>query len=166
MRFKSLSVVVVLVMLTSAGCRKKPAEYSVLVPPPPSSSNQQAGGLPVVYPPDMADGSSASAMGGRASSIFEPLPEVQPVYEPNQGPVVMTFDQSPVLPTSGPSQSTYTPPAHTPPSGSAITVSRGDTLWSLASRHYGNGQRWRDIAAANGINNERQLRVGQRLVIP
>jgi len=59
-------------------------------------------------------------------------------------------------------------PVQTQPtiSGRTYTVQRGDTLWSIASRQYGNGQRWRDIAAANGITNERQLAVGQVLVLP
>jgi len=45
-------------------------------------------------------------------------------------------------------------------------VRRGDTLWSIAKRVYGDGKRWRDIASANGISNPRRLRVGQSLVIP
>ena len=48
----------------------------------------------------------------------------------------------------------------------SYSIQRGDTLWSLASRYYSNGQRWRDIAAANPGINPRRMRVGQIVVIP
>lgn len=48
---------------------------------------------------------------------------------------------------------------------------RGECLWSLAVKYYGNGTKWKHIAKANGIdpNNERQIRTipdGKQLVIP
>jgi LysM repeat protein len=46
------------------------------------------------------------------------------------------------------------------------TVRSGDTLWAVAQRFLGAGQRWREIAAANGILDPRRLAVGTRLVIP
>ncbi|MEX0653337.1 MAG: LysM domain-containing protein [Phycisphaeraceae bacterium] len=50
--------------------------------------------------------------------------------------------------------------------GTTYTVRRGDTLWSIAHRHYGDGQRWRDIADANpGISAER-LPVGAEITLP
>ena len=45
-------------------------------------------------------------------------------------------------------------------------VQKGDTLWSIARRVYGNGQRWTDLAEANGITNPKMLRVGQSLIVP
>ncbi|MCC5828201.1 MAG: LysM peptidoglycan-binding domain-containing protein [Phycisphaeraceae bacterium] len=58
-------------------------------------------------------------------------------------------------------------PAPPPPArGGTHTVQRGDTLWSIAVRHYGDGQRWRDIASANNITNPQSLRVGQVLQLP
>lgn len=63
---------------------------------------------------------------------------------------------------------TYTPaPVEAAPAtGGTYTVQKGDTLWSIAARHYGNGQKWRDIAAANGMSDPRQLKVGQTLTLP
>ncbi len=52
------------------------------------------------------------------------------------------------------------------PRGASYTVQRGDTLWSIARKLYGNGQKWQQLAAANGINNPKSLREGQTLVIP
>ena len=45
-------------------------------------------------------------------------------------------------------------------------VQKGDTLWSIARRIYGDGQRWKDLAEANGITNPKILRVGQSLIVP
>jgi nucleoid-associated protein YgaU len=57
-------------------------------------------------------------------------------------------------------------PAPTTIAGRTYVVQRGDTLWSIAARQYGSGSRWRDIAAANGIVDERKIAVGQTLVLP
>ena len=45
-------------------------------------------------------------------------------------------------------------------------IQRGDTLWSIARRTYGSGQKYRDIAEANPGILARRLYVGQRLVLP
>ncbi|MFG0248807.1 MAG: LysM peptidoglycan-binding domain-containing protein [Phycisphaeraceae bacterium JB051] len=45
-------------------------------------------------------------------------------------------------------------------------VRKGDTLWSISTRFYGNGQRWLDIARSNGIRHADALRVGQTLKLP
>ena len=46
------------------------------------------------------------------------------------------------------------------------TVVRGDTLWAIAKRFYGNGNRYPEIAKANNISNPDIIHVGQRLYIP
>jgi len=47
-------------------------------------------------------------------------------------------------------------------------VQRGDTLYKLAEKYYGDGSHWEDIHAANrkAIPNPNRLELGQRLVIP
>lgn len=47
-------------------------------------------------------------------------------------------------------------------------VERGDSLWSLAAKYYGNGGKWKVIAEANrdALPNTDRLRPGMRLVIP
>lgn len=58
----------------------------------------------------------------------------------------------------------------TRPTGSARqhVVIKGDTLFSLAQRYYGNRSRWRDIYAANRdvLPSENSLRIGMELRIP
>ncbi len=46
-----------------------------------------------------------------------------------------------------------------------VTAKAGDSLWNLACRYYGDGSRWKDIAAANGMTDD-SLAGGERLVIP
>ena len=60
------------------------------------------------------------------------------------------------------------PPATPPPEPveRVHTVRKGDTFWSLATRYYGTGRRWRDIAAANPSLDPRRLRIGQTVRIP
>ena len=45
-------------------------------------------------------------------------------------------------------------------------VIQGDSLWSIASREYGNPGDWRLIAKANRIDNPRMLQPGTDLIIP
>lgn len=46
------------------------------------------------------------------------------------------------------------------------TVRRGDTFEGIAKRMYGDGTKWRAIAAANPTVDERRLPLGRELVIP
>lgn len=46
------------------------------------------------------------------------------------------------------------------------TVVKGDTLWAIAQRYYGNGSRYPEIAKANNISNPNIINVGQNLLIP
>ena len=45
------------------------------------------------------------------------------------------------------------------------TVRQGDTLWDIACRFYGDGTRWRAIAAKNGVTDPRNLQVGKVLTL-
>ncbi|WP_344543034.1 LysM peptidoglycan-binding domain-containing protein [Streptomyces levis] len=46
------------------------------------------------------------------------------------------------------------------------TTKKGDTLWDLAVKHYGDGTQWKKIARANGVKDPRKLPVGKELKIP
>ncbi len=46
-----------------------------------------------------------------------------------------------------------------------VTVMQNDSLWSLARRYYNDGSRWKVIAAANGLAEDR-VSAGMRLVMP
>lgn len=78
-------------------------------------------------------------------------PEVETVDEPTQDP---------------------TPQAIGPQPGDAVsvlishTVQPGDTLWDLAVRYLGSGQRYPEIVNANPGVDPRQMRVGDQVLIP
>jgi nucleoid-associated protein YgaU len=66
---------------------------------------------------------------------------------------------------------TATKPAPTKPaatSGRTHTVTKGDTLFSIAQKYYNNRAKWRDIYAANRdvMPNETALKPGMQLKIP
>ena len=52
------------------------------------------------------------------------------------------------------------------PSKKYHTVIKGDTLWAIAQKYYGNGNKYKDIAKANNISNPDIIHVGQKLLIP
>ena len=54
----------------------------------------------------------------------------------------------------------------TPPAARTYTVVSGDTLWAIAERFYGDGNRYPEIAAASGISNPDLINVGQVVTIP
>jgi hypothetical protein len=62
-------------------------------------------------------------------------------------------------------------PAQNPTSGgegvrASYVVQWGDTLDLIAYREYGDATKWRPLALANGLEDPRALRPGQRLVVP
>lgn len=52
------------------------------------------------------------------------------------------------------------------PTPRTYTVVPGDTLWGIAVTYYGDGTRYPEIAAANGIENPNLIFPGQTFVIP
>jgi 5'-nucleotidase len=50
--------------------------------------------------------------------------------------------------------------------GRSHVVARGETLWSIAARYYGDGSQWKRIADANRMTDANRLYVGQTLTIP
>lgn len=62
---------------------------------------------------------------------------------------------------------TVAPPAKAEPV-TTYRVKRGDTLSSIATDLYGDGNRWKDLQVANSdiLGNSSQVRVGQVLVVP
>ena len=45
------------------------------------------------------------------------------------------------------------------------TVKKGDTLWDIACRYYGDGTKWHAIAAKNGVTDPRKLQIGKVLTL-
>lgn len=51
------------------------------------------------------------------------------------------------------------------PAQTTYTVVKGDTLWEIACRFYGDGTRWRELARRNGVADPRKLPIGKVLVL-
>jgi nucleoid-associated protein YgaU len=51
-------------------------------------------------------------------------------------------------------------------SGANYTVEKGDTLWSIAIRAYGDGYKWTKIASENGLQNPNVIFAGDTLSLP
>lgn len=68
----------------------------------------------------------------------------------------------------GPDRTAATPAPETPPGPQLRThrVVAGDDLWSIAEQHYGDGTRWRQVAAENHIDDVTHLEVGAELRLP
>ena len=86
----------------------------------------------------------------------EPMPE-QPsaagsAYEP--------------APAAGATAAAAPPAAPQQPAGQTYTIRKGDTLWSIAKQHYGNGQMWVEIAEANPSVDPQRLIVGSTITLP
>lgn len=137
-----------LLSIVNLGCtQEKPkADGSVLDVAP-----QQAAYQPAPYQP---------------TPTSEPAPYTGPTYK---SPTYKTESAPRVA--ARPAASSATPPAvATPvavaPAARTYVVQKGDTLTSIARAHYGDGNQWRKIAAANPKLNPNAVRVGQELVVP
>ena len=51
-------------------------------------------------------------------------------------------------------------------SGTHYTIKKGESLWSIAQSHYGNGNKWKMIAAANPKLDPNKIQAGQTIVLP
>lgn len=86
--------------------------------------------------------------------------------QPAEADVREPLIQAAPVPATRPPPSRPTPPATE--GGRRHVVVKGDTLFSLAQKYYGNRSRWRDIYAANRdvLPSENSLRLGMELKIP
>lgn len=113
---------------------------------------------------------AARNRGGTIAVVESGQPELMPVRPvpvdsvPAPPPVNTTViaPRPPTAPTA------VNPPAQTAGAYRRHVVVRGDTLFSLAQRYYGNRSRWRDIYAANRdvMASENALSIGMELKIP
>lgn len=111
----------------------------------------------------------------RSSAFINPQLNVSmpvadsPVSLASEAPAVEAAPAT--LVEAAPTPAPRSPPTKpTPPAaaGRRHTVVKGDTLFSLAQKYYGNRAKWRDIYAANRdvLPSENSLRLGMELTIP
>ena len=51
-------------------------------------------------------------------------------------------------------------------SGDSYTVEKGDTLWNISVRAYGDGYQWTKVAEENNLGNPNLIHVGNVLALP
>ncbi|QYM79553.1 LysM peptidoglycan-binding domain-containing protein [Horticoccus luteus] len=110
---------------------------------------------------------SAPAPSGRSPVVMAPTTI-------ESSPVTLAPEENPTPTLTAPRTDAPVPPtrpgaAQPARSGKRHTIAKGDTLFSLAQRYYGNRSKWRDILAANRdvlANENSPLRIGMELKIP
>ncbi|GLP75462.1 lectin [Mycobacterium antarcticum] len=91
-----------------------------------------------------------------------PPPVTDAPVEAEVVPAAVTQDAPPAEAPPAPPP----PPPPPPPAARTYTVVSGDTLWAIAERFYGDGNRYHDIASASGIANPDLIHPGQVVTIP
>jgi tetratricopeptide (TPR) repeat protein len=131
----------------------------------PAETTPESTPAPAPTPTRAATNDTSPVM--RAALETEPAPAPvapvttarPPATQPVRPPVSATTSRPPAsTPTTRPAAGTYR----------RCTIAKGDTLFSLAQKYYGNRSRWRDIYAANRdvMKSEGDLRIGMELKIP
>ncbi|MBF6071938.1 LysM peptidoglycan-binding domain-containing protein [Nocardia farcinica] len=95
-------------------------------------------------------GTDGTALWASGTNTDNPLPA--PEQQAEQAPAAAPVEDVPPPPPA-PQPRTY-------------TVEPGDTLWAIAERFYGDGNRYQEIADASGIPNPDAINPGQVLTIP
>ena len=111
---------------------------------PAWSSNTQTDEVPVTEPPQVAE---ADVVPAAAEQDLAPAAAGEPAPPP----------EAPAPPP---------PPHPPPPAPRTYTVVSGDTLWAIAERFYGDGNKYHQIAQASGIANPDLIHPGQVVTIP
>ncbi len=95
---------------------------------------------------------------------LEPVPPAEPTA-PEPAPYVAPAPVQPAEPTNL-EQLAPPAPAMPAPASRTYTIKKGDTLWSIAVKLLGNGQRWREIVDLNPGLEPTKLRIGQVITLP
>ena len=103
---------------------------------------------------------------GCAEKREEELPQIDPAELEAMGPVPVPTIATPTVEVETPGAAVAAVPAQT--AGETYAMQRGDTLYSLARRFYGDGKLWTRIAEANRdkFRDVTAIPVGTVLVIP
>lgn len=138
-----LGVVVLTAALTLVGCKSKSNKEATMLPPPPPLETEPLPASLSQQPSSPAPAAPAAP----APTIALPPPAPMAYEEPAPAPAAMPAPAQPV-------------------SGNLYRVKAGDTLWSIARRHYGSGDAWRQIAQVNNISDPKQLKAGMDIILP
>lgn len=94
--------------------------------------------------------------------VYDP-PADQPVVDE---PVADASDSAAPVARSRPRKMTTGNRSSASTATRKYTVKKGDSLWSIAQAKYGNGNKWKQIAAANPKVDPNRVLVGQTITLP
>ena len=102
----------------------------------------------------------------KITEVAPPAPVHQPVVQ--QQPIVVqpVTTVTPVVDTPEPVVSKPVKDATGPVAGKSYTVQKGDTLWSIAHKTYGDGKQYKKIVAANPSIKGDKVAAGQKITLP
>jgi 5'-nucleotidase/UDP-sugar diphosphatase len=94
-------------------------------------------------------------------------PSSMDVSSPTVAPASATLTPAPVAtPVVADASQTPAMSDSTTTGGNTYTIKQGDTLWKIATAHYGDGKKWKAIVDANPGLEPSKLRVGQTITLP
>lgn len=151
----ALTLMMVMMFCVVIGCEStEKAETEEVAPPASASSNERA----------VVETSGVEPVGSSSTSTeviyVEPTTTTAPTTTstpqstafPGPQPHGIPMGPGPVLDNAQP--------------GGAYIIKKGDTLFSIAKRVYGDGSKWREIQAANPGIVPTKLRIGQQITLP
>lgn len=109
-------------------------------------------------PPAKADAAAAAPAAPAPSAA---APAATAPAAPAAAPAVTT----PALPAAS-STLTTTAPTIAPDTATKYTVAKGDSLWKIAAKTYGEGTMWTKIAEINGLKHPNLIAIGTELELP
>jgi len=146
------------------------------------STTQQASGIPpmnqaALNVPAAAPVAAATPPPAPAASYTPPAPKQPVVYDPAAEQPVLAdavadaSDSSAPLTRSRPARKASSAVSSSSSSApratkAKYTVKKGESLWSIAESKYGDGHKWKQIAAANPKLNPNRVQAGQTITLP
>jgi nucleoid-associated protein YgaU len=113
----------------------------------------------------------------KPTAMVKPTTTAQPTLNPTVRPTIAPTRATGLRPTltsiptkPQPSKVIVQVPSNIPTQNftgqKTYTVSKGDTLWSIAEKFYKSGYNWVDISSANKLSNPGIINTGTKLIIP
>jgi len=151
-----------LLCAVATGChsanKKSTTPQASAIPP----MNQAALNVPATPPPPAAPAATFTPTAPAQPVVYDPAAEQPVVAEAvadasdSVAPVTRSRPRKPASPAS----------ASRAGGGTKYKVKKGDSLWSIAETRYGNGNKWKQIAAANPKLDPNHVEAGQTITLP
>jgi 5'-nucleotidase / UDP-sugar diphosphatase len=105
------------------------------------------------------------AVNGRITEVT-PADYVAPTAQPKTAAAATAVAPAAKAPAPAAATAPATPAAAPSPQATQYTVVKGDSLWKIAERTYGDGEAWTKIAGANKLRHPNHIEIGEELTLP